>query len=76
MKSKLFKLDWKDLCKSIVVFFLTSVISGLYTLSTTGNIFDWNKISGILGVSLTATISYLLKNLATNSEDEILKAEK
>jgi hypothetical protein len=76
MKSKLFKLDLKDFGKSIVVFFLTSLISGLYTLSTTGNIFDWQSIQGILGISLTATISYLLKNLATNSNDEILKTEK
>jgi hypothetical protein len=76
MKSNLFKLDWKDLGKSIVLFFLTAVISGLYNLSQTGNIFEWTSIKGILAVSLTATISYLLKNLATNSNDELLKAEK
>ena len=75
MKSKLWKVNFKDLAKSIVLFFLTTLVGGLYELTQTGNLFDWPAIQSILGVALTATIGYLLKNLITNSNDKILKSE-
>jgi len=72
-KSKFLKLDWKDIGKAVVVFFTTTLLAGLYALSQSGELFNWEKLGPVLMTSLTATIAYLIKNLFTNSEDKILK---
>lgn len=74
-KSSLFKLNWKDVGKAIAVFFITTLIAGLYQLSQTGELFVWAQVKVTLSTAVFATVSYFIKNFLTNSNDKILKKE-
>lgn len=74
---KFFQLSSIDFLKGFVTAVLMSVITGLYTSLQatpphlpTGS--EWGTI-GIVG--LGAGVSYLIKNLFTNSKDQMFKGE-
>ena len=76
MKAELLRLGTSDLIKgfllSIITVVLTSLLSSL-ELGTIPTDFAFWRTEAILGLS--AGISYLVKNLLTNSKDEFLKKE-
>ena len=77
MKSKFGSLNWKDLVKGFVVAFVTAILTAVYTAIEAGNLaFTWEFFKPVLIVGLGAGIAYLLKNLFTNSSDQILTPEK
>ena len=69
------KLNWSDVGKGVLLAFGSAFASGLYvvleagTLPTLGDF----KTSAIAGLSAIAI--YLLKNLFTNSSNQLLKTE-
>jgi len=67
MKSKLFTLQVKDFIKGLIIAVLTGIGTALTVPDPT------LKSVGI--ASLVGLISYLTKNLFTNSKDEILTPE-
>ena len=75
MKSKLFTLDWKDFSRGLLIAFLTAVISGVIELLDTGAIFTWLTMKPVIIAGISAALSYLLKCLATNSQDQMFKRE-
>lgn len=75
--SKFFKLNWADLGKGLLIAFLTALLGGLLELLQAGMLpTTWAAFQPILELSLAASVSYLLKNLFTNSEGQIAKGEK
>jgi VIT1/CCC1 family predicted Fe2+/Mn2+ transporter len=75
MKSKFLNLDVKDAVNGFIVAFLSAALTGIITTLDSGvlpNVAEL-KQAGVIG--LTAGLSYLLKNLVTNSKGDILKAE-
>lgn len=77
MKSKLFSLNGKDLLKGFVVAVSMAVLTGVYTAIEAGNFaFTWAFFQPILITGFGAGIAYLIKNLFTNSNDEMLTGEK
>lgn len=76
MKSKFLTLDTKDAINGFVVAFLSAALTAVLatlessTLPTLAEL----KSAGIIG--LTAGFSYLIKNVLTNSNGELVKAEK
>ncbi len=75
MKSKFLNLDVKDAVNGFIVDFLSAALTGIVTTLDSGvlpNVAEL-KQAGVIG--LTAGLSYLLKNLVTNSKGDILKAE-
>ena len=77
MKSSFLKLNWKDFIKGLILAFITALITGFYELLQEGAFaFDWVTLKPVLMVSIAAALSYLIKNLLTNSEDKLLTAEK
>jgi VIT1/CCC1 family predicted Fe2+/Mn2+ transporter len=75
MKSKFLNLDVKDAVNGFIVAFLSAALTGIVTTLDSGvlpNVAEL-KQAGVIG--LTAGLSYLLKNLVTNSKGDILKAE-
>jgi VIT1/CCC1 family predicted Fe2+/Mn2+ transporter len=75
MKSKFLNLDVKDAVNGFIVAFLSAALTGLVTTLDSGvlpNVAEL-KQAGVIG--LTAGLSYLLKNLVTNSKGDILKTE-
>jgi hypothetical protein len=75
MKSKFFTLDWKDLLRGLLIAFLTAILTGVINILDTGAVFTWITIKPVLIAGISAALSYLLKCLATNSQDQLLKRE-
>jgi hypothetical protein len=71
-KSKFLSIGTKDFIKGSIVAVLIAVGTFLQTVLTAGSELNYKQvlISAVIGF-----ISYLVKNLLTNSRDEILKPE-
>jgi hypothetical protein len=73
--SKFLDLNGKDLFKGMLVAVLAIITSSLSVILDAGalpTMAEWLSIAKVAG---TAAISYLLKNLFTNSSDQLLKGE-
>jgi len=75
MKSKFLTLDWKDFSRGLLIAFLTAVLTGVINILDTGAVFTWITIKPVLIAGVSAALSYLLKCLATNSQDQMFKRE-
>mgnify|MGYP000944160555 CR=1 FL=1 len=75
MKSKFLTLDWKDLSRGLLIAFLTAVITGIINILDTGAVFTWITLRPVLIAGISAALSYLLKCLATNSQDQMFRRE-
>ena len=75
MKSKFLTLDWKDFSRGLLIAFLTALLTGVINILDTGAVFTWVTIKPVLIAGISAALSYLLKCLATNSQDQMFKRE-
>lgn len=76
-RSKILNLNWTDLGKGLLIAFLTALLGGLLTSLQSGEIpVTWVAFQPILEASLAAGVSYLLKNLFTNSEGQLARGER
>lgn len=75
MKSKFLTLDWKDFSRGLLIAFLTAVLTGVINILDTGAVFTWVTLKPVLIAGISAALSYLLKCLATNSQDQLLRRE-
>lgn len=73
MNSQLFKIDWKDVVKGIVLAMLTAVVAWIVqALGTPGfslSQVDWNEIGKI---ALTSGLGYILKNYLSDDNGRVL----
>ena len=76
MKSKFLTLDTKDAVNGFIVAFLSAALTAVLATLDSGTLptLAELKSAGIIG--LTAGLSYLIKNVLTNSNGELVKAEK
>jgi len=73
MKSPFLNLNSQDFIKGLVVAVLSAVITIIYNTVQAGSLtFDWKAIGT---VALTSALGYIMKNLFTNSNDELMKKE-
>jgi hypothetical protein len=75
-KSKFLKLDARDFLKGLLVAVLTALLAGLYQVLQTGGDLTWLTLKPVVMAAAAAGISYLLKNLFSNSEDQFATNEK
>jgi hypothetical protein len=75
MKSKFLTLDWKDFSRGLLIAFLTAVLTGIINILDAGAVFSWVTLKPVLIAGVSAALSYLLKCLATNSQDQMFKRE-
>ena len=75
MKSKFLALDWKDFSRGLLIAFLTAALTGVINLLDTGAVFTWVTLKPVLIAGISAALSYLLKCVATNSQDQMFKRE-
>ncbi|MDO9579680.1 MAG: hypothetical protein Q7J06_03805 [Bacteroidales bacterium] len=75
MKSKIFTLDWRDLFNGLLIAFLAAMIDGIIKIPGSGAVFDWPSLKIVLIAGISAALSYLLKSLATNSHNQLLRKE-
>jgi hypothetical protein len=69
-KSKYLKLNSSDFLKGLLVALITALLTGLYQVIQTGGDLTWIALKPVILATVGAGISYLLKNLFTNSEGE------
>lgn len=75
MKSKFLNLDIKDAINGFVVAFLSAALTGLVATLDSGALPTVAELKSAGVIGLTAGLSYLLKNILTNSNGELLKKE-
>ena len=75
MKSKFLTLDMKDFLRGLFIAFLTAVITGVIGILDNGAVFNWVTIKPVLIAGVSAALSYLLKCLMTNSQDQLFRRE-
>ena len=73
--SNFLNLNLDDLIKGFVVAFLSAALTGLVTILDNGALPTLTELKSAAIVGLTAGLSYLLKNLLTNSKGQIAKSE-
>ncbi len=76
MKSGFLKLNASDLLKGLLVAVLTALLTGLYQLVQANSELNWITMKPVVLAAVGAGLSYLIKNLFTNSEGTVLKTEK
>lgn len=68
-------LNGKDLIKGLVVAALVAVLGSVESILSAGELptaDQWASIAKMMGAAM---VSYLLKNLFTNSQDELFKKD-
>lgn len=73
--SNFMSLNGKDLLKGLVVAALVAVLGSVESILSAGELptaDQWASIAKMMGAAM---VSYLLKNLFTNSQDEIFKKD-
>lgn len=76
-RSRFLNVNWADLGKGLLIAFLTALLGGLLELLQAGEIpTTWIAFQPIFELALAAGVSYLLKNLFTNSEGQLMRGEK
>lgn len=72
MNSNFFKINWLDLFKAAILFFLTIVVqwayAALHAAATGGDLPTWVQILAELKVAGITTGAYLLKQLFSGSD--------
>ena len=78
MKSALLKLNINDYLKGFVVAVITAMLTSVLSILQSGGAIEWTWLfwQPTVYAALIAGISYLLKNILTNSEDQFLKSER
>jgi hypothetical protein len=73
--SEFLKLNGKDLFRGLVVALLAIITSSVSVILDAGALPTAEQLIGIAKLVGTTAVSYLLKNLFTNSNGQILKPE-
>jgi VIT1/CCC1 family predicted Fe2+/Mn2+ transporter len=75
MKSKFLNLDIKDAINGFVIAFLSAALTGLVATLDSGALPSVAELKSAGVIGLTAGLSYLLKNVLSNSKGDFLKKE-
>lgn len=76
MKSKLFTLGIKDFIKGLILAIITAIITLLINELQLGSELDTTLLHKVGITSLIAFLSYLAKNLFSNSDGDFATPEK
>jgi len=75
MSSNFLKLNTNDLVKGIVIAVLTALLVGLEQIMVPGSLPTLTQLK-VVGISAVgAGLAYLVKNMFTNSQGQLLKGE-
>lgn len=76
MKSKLFKLNFRDLMRGSLVAVMAAVLQLIQTVLLDPSLYSFKAVAIRSGwTALAAFVSYLMLNVNTNSTGEILRYE-
>jgi len=75
MRSKFLKLNTHDFIRGLIVVVICTFITGIYQLLANGGTVNWLTVKPVIIAAIGAGISYLTKNLLSNSQGDFLKSE-
>lgn len=75
MRSKYLRLNRRDFIKGLIVTVICAFITGLYQLIASGGELNWITLKPVIIAAVGAGVSYLTKNLLTNSEGNFISSE-
>ncbi len=76
MSSKFLRLNRRDFIRGLIVTVICALITGIYHVIAGGFILDWITLKPVVIAALGAGISYLTKNLLTNSNGKFMAFEE
>ena len=76
MRSKFLRLDSRDFLKGLIVVAICTFVTGIYQLIANGGTINWVTLKPVLIAVVGSAISYLNKNLLTNSRGDFMKTEE
>lgn len=71
MNSPFLKLNFNDLIKGVIVAILSAFLTAILQILESNSLPTWEQLKSIGMVSLIAGASYLIKNLLSNTNDEV-----
>ncbi|MCU0472260.1 MAG: hypothetical protein MUC93_02690 [Bacteroidales bacterium] len=76
MRSNFLRLNSRDFFKGLIVSVICTLITGIYQLIANGFEFNWITLKPVVIAAVGAGISYLTKNLLTNSNGDFMTWDK
>jgi len=75
MRSKFLRLNTRDFIRGLIVVIICTFITGVYQVVANGFTVNWLTIKPVVIAAVGAGLSYLTKNLLSNSKGDFLKSE-
>ncbi len=76
MSSKFLRLNRRDFIRGFIVTVICTFITGAYQIIASGFTFDWVTLKPVVIAAIGAGVSYLTKNLLTNSRGDFMTYEQ
>jgi hypothetical protein len=76
MRSKFLKLNIHDFINGLIVAMFCTFITGFYQLIANGGVINWITMKPVVIAAIGSGVSYLTKNLLTNSKGEFMRRER
>jgi hypothetical protein len=76
MRSKFLKLNRRDFINGLIVAMFCTFITGLYQLIASGGVINWITMKPVVIAAIGSGVSYLTKNLLTNSKGQFMRGER
>ena len=76
MKSKFLTLDQRDFIQGLIIVIFCTFITGFYQLIANGGVINCETMKPVIIAAIGSGVSYLTKNLLTNSKGQFMRAER
>lgn len=76
MRSKFLKLNSRDFINGLIVAMFCTLITGFYQLIASDGVINWITMKPVLIAAIGSGVSYLTKNLLSNSKGEFMRGER
>lgn len=76
MRSKFLRLNSRDFIKGLIVVMFCTFLTGFYQLLANGGVINWITIRPVVIAAIGSGVSYLTKNLLTNSKGQFMRSER
>ncbi len=76
MRSKFLRLNGRDFIKGFIVAILCTFLTGFYQLFANEGIINWITLKPVVIAAIGSGVSYLTKNLLTNSKGQFMRKER
>lgn len=76
MRSKFLRLNTRDFIKGLIVVMFCTFLTGFYQLLANGGVINWITIKPVVIAAIGSGVSYLTKNLLTNSKGQFMRSER